>query len=294
MNGNVAERIRGGKLCSLEEWIGILNSFKKENRKCETNCYVPLAVQEEYIREGRLFYERIPDGPLWLFELERDYYLGYYYVSKEEDLYIKPQDLDVVIYLIGSEKKYPVKREEELIVQGCVKYRRNLEYMLTSEKVPELIKMDQKCWRFLKKMELHYTAFQEKDYEAVFWLWRERIDKYSVKDMLKSRIHRMEERKECFIIRDKEENIVAACVFEINGSVGLSENVAVVKSCNGMGIGGVLLCRSFMEIFTRGSIKDHVWVWENNTESRKITERFADLTGKFSQQLLLKRRGDKL
>lgn len=160
----------------------------------------------------------------------------------------------MVIYLIGNEKKYPLNREEELVRQGCSKYRKNLEYMLTSEKVPELEEMDRKCRRIMKKMDLHYTAFQRKDYETVYQLWRDRIDRYSVKDMLESRIDQIEEKEECIIIRDKAGSIVGACVFEVNGVVGFSENIATIESCNGIGIGEFCLRAAFW-IFFPGDVK---------------------------------------
>ena len=72
----------GGKLQSLEEWLQIVNQFKSLHHRCETNCYIPLLQMEEYIKEGRLSYKILSDTSLWLFEQERDYYLGYYYVSK--------------------------------------------------------------------------------------------------------------------------------------------------------------------------------------------------------------------
>lgn len=284
-----AQKGVGGKIQSLDEWLDILSAFKAECGRCETNCYISLPRMEEYIREGRLRYEVISGTVLWLFEQERDYYLGYYYVPKEERLCLHPQDLDAVIYLIGSEKKYAGKREEELAELGCIRYRRNLEYMLTSEKVPELEKMDRKCRRFMEKMNFSYTPFHTEDYEEVYKLWRERIDRYSVKDMLKSRIRRTEEKAECIVIRDKEGHIIAACVFEAEGAAGFSENVATTASCNGIGLGGVLFSRSLLDIFSRGCTKDSMWVWEGNTESRRMTERFAELTGRFSQQMLLKK-----
>lgn len=283
------KEVGGGKLCTLGEWIDLLNMFKSKHRRCETNCYIPLPVLEEYIKEGRLSYKIISDNTLWLLERERDYYLGYYYVSKGEELNIEPQNLDMVIYLIGSEKRYADIREEELVKHSCIKYRRNLEYMFTSDKHPELEKMDGKCQRFIKKMGLHYTVFHAEDYESVYQLWSERIDKYSVKDMLKSRIRQMETKEECITVRDSEGNIAASCVFEVNGAVGFSENIATAASYNGSGVGGALLCKSFLDILSRGCTKDCMWVWEGNWESRRITERFAQLTGRFSQQLLLKK-----
>ncbi|MCI9480642.1 MAG: hypothetical protein HFI21_16900 [Lachnospiraceae bacterium] len=284
--------VGGGKIQSLEEWLGILSAFKRSCGRCETNCYIPLPQMEEYIHEGRLRYEIIPGRALWLFEQERDYYLGYYYVPKEEKLCIRPQNLDVVVYLIGSEKKYAAKREEELAGLGFIRYRRNLEYMVASEKIPELEKMDRKCRRFMEKMNFCYTPFRIEDYEEVFKMWRERIDRYSVKDMLKSRIRRAEEKAECLLIRDKEGHITAACAFEVNGAAGFSENIATAISCSGTGTGGALLCRSLMNIFSRGCTKDSMWVWEGNMESRRMTERFAELTGRFSQQMLLSKQAD--
>ena len=156
------------KLQSLKEWLEILNQFKAAHRRCETNCYIPLPQMEAYIEEGRLDCKILSDTSLWLFEQERDYYLGYYYVSKEESLCIQPQDLDVVIYLIGNERKYAQKREEELVRLGCERYRRNLEYMLTSEKIPELRKMDKRCQRLMEKLDFQYAKFHKEDYESVY------------------------------------------------------------------------------------------------------------------------------
>ncbi|MCI8376560.1 MAG: hypothetical protein HFI29_14195 [Lachnospiraceae bacterium] len=245
---------------------------------------------EEYIKEGRLSYKILSDTSLWLFELERDYYLGYYYVPKEESLFIQTQDLDVVVYLIGNERKYAKEREEELVRLGCERYRRNLEYMLTLEKIPELQKMDKRCQRLMEKMGFRYAKFHREDYESVYTLWRERIDRYSVKDILPSRLYRAEQEEECLIIRDREDMLIAACIFEINGTAGFSENVATTAACNGIGMGGVLFSRSLLNIFSRGCQKDCMWVWAGNVESRKMTERFAELSGRFSQQLLLKSR----
>lgn len=288
-NIQAQKEVCGGKIQSLDEWLETLSAFKASCGRFETNCYISLPQMEEYIHEGRLRYEIISDISLWIFVLERDYYLGYYYVSKEKSLYIDPQELDVVIYLIGSEKKYAGKLEEELLKLGCTRYRRNLEYILTSEKIPELEEMYRKCRRYMEKINFCFTLFHTEDYEEVYKLWRERIDKYSVKDMLKSRILQIEEKAECIIVRDKEERIAAACVFEVNGTVGFSENIATTVSCNGIGLGGILFCRSLLDIFSRGCTKDSTWVWEGNMESRRMTERFAELTGRFSQQILLKK-----
>lgn len=279
----------GGRLYTLDEWIDLLNTFKSNHRRCETNCYVPLPMLKEYINEGRLFYKIVSDHTLWLFERERDYYLGYYYVSKNDKLMIERQDLDVVIYLIGSEKKYAYTREEELVKLGCIRYRKNLEYLLTPKTVPALERMNSKSQCLMKKMDLHYTTFHVEDYETVYQLWRERIDRYSVKDMLKSRICQMEEKEECIIIRNGEGNILAATSFEVNGSVAFSENIATVASSKGMGIGSALASKLFLNIFSRGCTKNCIWIWENNIESRQLTKRFVELTGRFSQQLLLKK-----
>ncbi|MBD5549667.1 MAG: hypothetical protein HDQ96_00585 [Lachnospiraceae bacterium] len=97
-------------------------------------------------------------------------------------------------------------------------------------------------------------------------------------------------KEECIIMRDDTESIIGACDFQVNGAVGFSENIATIESCNGIGIGGVLFASSLLNIFSRGCKKDCMWVWECNVKSRKMTERFATLTGKFSQQLLLKKR----
>ena len=38
INGSITER---GIIRSIQEWFGILNQFKEDHHKCETNCYIP-------------------------------------------------------------------------------------------------------------------------------------------------------------------------------------------------------------------------------------------------------------
>lgn len=278
----------GGVLHSHEEWLQIHRLFKKEYGRCETNCYLTQQKIEAYIGQQRLFYE-ISNDTLWLYEQERGYAVGYYFVPKNRKLMATRQLQDVVIYLIGTEKRYMArKREEELRADGCKIYRNNLEYSVPADRLSDLQKQEEGCGHFLKKMGMHYAVFRAYDYEEVFQMWRGRIGPYSVKDALPGQIQRWEQNAECIEVRTVDGRIAAACCFELNGISGHSENIAVKKDFNGSGIGAALLCHSFLKMAEAGA-DISVYVWEKNLASRKICGRFASLTGRFSRQLLLEK-----
>lgn len=281
------------KLHSLNEWMNVLNTFKTERKRCETNCYMPLNLIEEYIEEDRLFYKITQDGTLWLFEREPDYYLGYYYVSKNDKLSIAPQDMDVVIYLIGDEKRYAQQREQELETLGCEKYRKNLEYKLNTENMRVINDAQSIAAQHLKKLNLRYGKFTADQYDKTYSMWRDRIDNYSVKYATKKRMMQIEEKDECLVIYDESGNLAASITFEvpIGSEVCFSENVAVIDALSNSGIGAVIFYNMLFDIFQRGCKKIYWWVWEKNIPSIKLTEKVAQPTGKFSVQMILKREG---
>lgn len=146
--------------------------------------------------------------------------------------------------------------------------------------------MDEKCSRFIKKMKVQYSTFFVQDYEEIYIMFQKRIDRYSVKYLTGKRIRDMEKAKECIVARTEDNKIVAACNYMISGSVAYLENIASDSAHNGTGIGSSLFCRELKEIFERGAKKAIFWIWENNIESKKMSERFAVLTGRFSQYIV--------
>ena len=133
---------------SLEEWIDIYNMFKYKNHHIETNCYKSLDELEDYILNCRLGYQRISDTSLWLYQKERGYIIAYYYVKKGICIEFAGQKEDMMIYLIGNEKKYPFEREKQLLELGFEKYRRNRQYIVTIDQVQYLKKIKKKDKKF--------------------------------------------------------------------------------------------------------------------------------------------------
>lgn len=275
-------------LTTFDKWQDVLKTFKGSHGRCETNCYLSEQAIAEYIDCKRMSFEII-DDTLWLFEHEPGYDIAYYYVVKNKEIStITGRDTKQIIYLIGDEGRYRAeKREQELIYGGFQKYRKNLEYLISKDVVNELKNADSKCSRFMKKFDVHYDwPGSESDYHTAFDMWSERIDRYSVKLALPSVIKRMIDNHECMLIKNSHDDIVAACQYEVGGSRGFSENIAVKGENNGAGLGAGLLYHSFLYIINHG-IDNTTYVWEENLESRRITERFGKLTGRFSQQLIL-------
>lgn len=162
-----------------------------------------------------------------------------------------------------------------------------MEYLISKDDVNDLEITDSKCSRFINKLDVHYDWLRtEEEYQICYEMWSNRIDKYSVKYSLPSVINRMIEKHECMLVRNNVDEIVAACQYEVGNNRGFSENIAVKEEYNGAGIGAGLLCHSFLYIISHG-IDDSTYVWEDNLESRRITERVGKLTGRFSQQLIL-------
>ncbi len=284
---NVNKNLGGGirRVDSIEEWIMILKEFKSSMGKCDTNCYMNIPMLEGYVEEHRIFYSVI-QSTLWCYIQEREYYLGYYYVPKNQKICVDGIDKDLVVSLIGTESKYALVRENELVEEGGRLFKRNVEYISTESILPVLSKMKQKCNGFILKMKIHYDFFHGVDYEEMYKMFKERIDKYSVKLLTGKCIRQMEREKEGIIARAENGKIVAACCFTINGNIAILENIASDFAYNGIGIGSSLFCQELSEIFSRGVKKAFFWVWENNIESRKMSERFATLTGRFSQYIV--------
>lgn len=207
-----------GKLQSFNEWNEILHDFKHTRGRCDTNCYVSAQAINEYILNERMRYA-IYNDTLWLFEKEKGYSIAYFYVAKDSHITCARTDEKQIVYLIGSEDDYKSsRREAELIVGGFEKYKKNLEYIFKKEDKQSVVEIDKKCDRVLKKLGCHYAWLQEhEDYEAIYELWREQIDFYSVKYALPSRIDGMIKNKECMAVRNEEDDIVAAMCYSING-----------------------------------------------------------------------------
>lgn len=103
---------------SIDEWITILNEFKSIKGRCDTNCYVSIQTMEEYIAEKRLFYN-IVDSTLWCYIQENNCYQGYYYVSKEQEICVGSIKFPLFTCLVGTENKYAINRENELLNGGA-------------------------------------------------------------------------------------------------------------------------------------------------------------------------------
>ncbi|MBR4575099.1 MAG: GNAT family N-acetyltransferase [Lachnospiraceae bacterium] len=276
------------KLVTIFEWQNILSEFKNEHGRCETNCYLSENAVNEYISCGRMSYI-VKDDTLWMLEAERGYDIAYYYVVRDKSIScIGNHPRKQILYLIGSEDKYRAQnREKQLIRGGYRKYRKNLEYFCDKEALNSLIRADRRFDRYLERFGFHYEwMMNDTEYDELYELWRNRIDQYSVKYAVPSTIQRLINNKECMIVKDGCGEIVAACQYEINNSRGFSENIAVAERYNGAGIGAVLLTHSVLFILEHAE-SDMTYVWEKNLESRRISEKFCRLTGRFSQQLIM-------
>lgn len=276
---------KGQRIESIEEWMGILKTFKLANGRCDTNCYVDMHTLEEYIVEKRVFYN-ITETTLWCYVQERDYCLGYYYVPKKSKICVGIIDFSLVICLVGTEKKYAFIREKELLDEGGAIFKKNIEYVVDERILPELLEMDEKYSEFIRKIGIHYELFQVEDYDEIERMFKERIDAYSVRTLTEKRIENMEKEKECILARTEEGRIAAACDFEIKGSVAHIENTVSDSVYSRTGVGATLFCRQLIEIFSRQVKKVFMWSWENNIKSRKMCGRFGILTGRYSKYIV--------
>lgn len=108
------------KIHTYEQYDEVLADFKKGKAKCSTNKIFMRDELTALIDAGKLFYQEI-DGTLWFFSNEGYFYRADFFVPADIPIRLHRQDMAVLTELTGSETRYNVQWEQELIAAGYEK-----------------------------------------------------------------------------------------------------------------------------------------------------------------------------
>ena len=269
----------------------IVNSYKREKKHCGTNMILMQNQIDDLIDSGKLYYDVI-EGVLWFFEKNEDYYTAYFYLPKEERLRLIPQDLDVIVEVLGNKTRYNSQWEAELLEIGFEKYKKYFESEEKKEEYQDSIeKQKEKMHQFVERKGCYCRNATKEDYDVIYQLWNSTIDKYAVHTLTDNQIDEMEKNKRGFVILNDKNEIIAASFYSRAGSTAFGTySTSLVK-----GFGAVLFVLTRASAFQEGCNRIISWAWEYNKNVRSnkhpslAQKGFSVKTGKFFQQFLLKK-----
>ena len=268
-----------------EMFTQIVNSYKHEKKHCGTNMILMQNQIDDRINSSKLYYDLI-EGVLWFFEKNEDYYTAYFYLPKEERLRLTPQDLDIIVGIIGNQNRYNTQWETELLESGFEKYNKNLEFLTKKEQYQDLIeKQKEKINSFVERMGCYCRSAKKEDYDAMYQMWRSKIDKYAIPTMTDKEIEEMEKYNRGLLILNEKNEILATISYSREGNKAVGLHGVSLNT----GLGGFMLPSIIASAFQEGCDRFVGWIWENNTDSLMNARWFSDKTGKFCQQFLMRK-----
>lgn len=273
------------KIENSEMFTQILKNYKREKKACGTNMLLMQNEINDLIESQKLYYDFIEDI-LWFFVRNDDYYLAYFYVPKGQRLKMTPQDCDVIVEIIGNQVRYNSQWEAELLESGLEKHNKNLEFLAKRENCQKIVdEQANKNASFVDSISYYRRKATRSDYDEMYRLWRSTIDKYAVHTLSESELDEMVRTGSAYLICNEKDDICAV------GYCPMTHNTAVMRYIVSIhkGLGSVVAYEQLASLFEEGCERIIIWIWENNVESLKLWKWIAVETGKFSQQLIMRK-----
>ena len=268
----------------------IVNNYKREKKRCETNMFILQNEINTWIKGGKLYYDMI-EGVLWFFVKNAQYYIAYFYHPKEEKLKMVPQDLDVIVEIMGNQNRYNSGWETELLESGFEKYHNNFEYVVKKEDCNLEKSNFEKNNKFVEKMGCYHRCAKKEDYDALYQFWTSKLDKYAVYTMTDKEIEDMERyNRGHLILNNKNEILAAAYYLRTGNTANVLYNVSLQK-----GFGHVIRVFLLDYAFREGCDRIITWIYENNEyvalnkNPHRLSKGITVKTGKFVQQFLMRK-----
>lgn len=270
---------------SSEMYVQLVNDYKHEKKHCATNMLIMQDKVNDLIESRKLYYDLI-GGVLWLFVKYGDYYIAYFYLPKGEKLKMVPQDLDVIVELIGNQTRYNSEWETDLLESGFEKHNKNLEFLTKKEEYGEQIeKQTERMFSFIERMGCHCRNIKKEDYDVLYQLWRSKIDKYAIHTMTDKQLEELEKYNRGILVLNGKDEIVAVSNYTRTDNTAMG--MYGVSLHKGFGAFVSLWTRAFA--FREGCNRFLGWIWENNTDSLMNMRWLGVKTGKFCQQFLMRK-----
>ena len=280
---------------NYEMYAQTVNGYKREKKRCRTNMIFMQNEINKLIDGGKLYYDLI-EGILWFFVKNEDYYTAFFCLPKEEKIKLTPQDLDVIVELYSNNDRYHSEWETELMEIGFEKYHKSFEFVTKKEEYGEQIeKQAKKARQFVEKLGCHYRSAKQEDCDALYRLWRSKIDKYAIPTMTNNQINEMVRHNRSIIVLNEKNEIVAAGHYSRTGNTAVRlSNVSLQK-----GFGPFVNFQLTASAFREGCDRVNSWVWDGNKntifgvnkDSSTLQKRPYVLTGRICQQFLMRKTG---
>ena len=275
------------KIHTYEQYSDVLAEFKKGRARCSTNRIFMRDELTALIDAGKLFYQEI-DGTLWFFSNEGYFYRADFFVPADIPIRLHRQDMAVLTELTGSETRYNVQWEQELIAAGYEKRDKYLGYSSQlDECIDDIKKKSEILHTFFTTRGCTYRKAAKTDLPEIWMLWEDKLGKhrYTLNSIPDAELDEMERHGRCDVICDSEGKIIAASMYLRKKAVAHGLHTATYYE--GSGLGAAVLYRSMARAYQEGCKKFAVWVREDNLASTKLIRHIFAPTGKFFRQFVL-------
>lgn len=268
---------------SRSHYLSVLNDFTRKNKKFDTNCYYSLERVDDLILNDKLYYE-LSDTQLLLFQKDNNYYILYYYVSKEAKLNIS-SNTTLLVELIGNAKTYDSRREKELQDNGFILHDKNLQIVRKKEQMEEFINKYSFAVQYVQNNGFSIEYARLNDIDELYALWRKYINNYAIKEMTISEQREMAEKNRCAVIRNSQKELSATYMYSIERKVALLSHAVVIPQYRMKGFLPAVRCICMENAINEGIEKSISWIAVSNKASMRAAGSHIK-SGKFSQQLI--------
>lgn len=241
---------------TLEEFSGLVKTFKKKCGKSVTNCYLMPKEIAEKAEAGKVGACCTEDFLYFLID-EQDYYRMYFYLPPDGKIEMEQPDKLVVLDFV--EKQGRAVGQERLYRQfegsGFQEHKTYQRMYLNIEENSEWEKMNREI-----SSEYAQGYGVESMSEDMLGLWREGLDIYSTPLPDEQKLKEDIEAQNIITVTDKEGHLCAVNCMNRYGESCLLQHLAVKREHQRKGIAQFLFCKSIEIMKNSGVRKIFLWV----------------------------------
>ncbi|MGN0518910.1 MAG: GNAT family N-acetyltransferase [Acutalibacteraceae bacterium] len=275
---------------SVAQLNSILKDFRKEYGRVQTNCFLMSAEVNKLISGEDMYFAKISKWLILLCE-HSDYINLYYYCTADAE----PFDINILHNGFDSDKNILidfVSKNENSVFHPAI------DAMIAEGKI-----LKYKKYKRMKRDVLPTDCGQTEiadgykfidntdDYQTLIDLWNDVLDEKSIPLPGKSEIAEMLDKKELFMVADKQDKICGTIISIPSGKQSLIQHVAVSTLHRRKGLAQSLLNYSFNDACVKEIKFLNLWVDCKNTPaiSLYIKNQFV-FDGMICDQLIVKGR----
>lgn len=264
------------KFNSYQEYIDLSKQVQSKGFK-NINCYLMPDEIIDLINKNKLFYLISEDTFEIIIKNDRLYKVSFY--ASEFNFIPFENDVPIVVDIPYNNKM------NEKMIEFREKLKNQGFYLNSSTSRMSCSDFDGSEILF---KEYTIKEISSCDIDDVYNIWEENFDK--VENLLYSKDEIKSNKNLIFVVKDKKENVLAAMELIINGRYGWVQKIAVKKTEQGKGIGGILE-RFYINRCKMLGIKTLLlYTIDSNLNAQNFHKRFGfKPDGKFNCQFVYKK-----